>query len=388
MASHGNASRRPGLSQSSPPVVTAGMVAVDRAAGELRRNSAVVIDDERGAVLAQAAETMTADSLAALARLSNGNVSLALTARRASVLRLVGAGPGIVTLPIADDMDGAVIRSLIDPTCPAADVLPDAVILRPEIGDSRARAAIMLAKLAQLLPAALIAPLPDRSAEAAARFAAEHDLLRVPARAIVQYPRHVAATLQRVSEARVPLRAAENARVVGFRPADGSAEQFAIVIGDPAGHQPALCRLHSECFTGDLLGSLRCDCGAQLQAALELMGEAGHGVLLYLAHEGRGIGLINKLRAYQLQDQGFDTLDANRQLGFEPDERSFKDAAVMLRHLGLARVRLLTNNPTKVERLIEEGIEVVERVPHAIAANRHNQAYLETKARRAGHLLD
>jgi GTP cyclohydrolase II len=375
------------LSQSSPPDVTAGMVAVDRAAGELRRNSAVVIDDDHGAVLAQAAETATTDSLASLARLSHGNVSLALTARRASVLDLVGAGPGVVTLPIAAGMDGAVIRSLIDPTCPVADALPEAFILRPEIGDSRARAAIMLAKLAQLLPAALIAPLSDRSPEAAALFAAEHNLLRVPVRAIVHYPRHVAATLQPVSEARVPLNAAENVRVVGFRPADGSAEQFAIVIGDPAGHQPALCRLHSECFTGDLLGSLRCDCGPQLQAALDLMGEAGHGVLLYLAHEGRGIGLINKLRAYQLQDCGLDTVDANQHLGFEPDERTYRAAAVMLRHLGIERVRLLTNNPAKVEALAREGVSVIERIPHATAPNRHNLGYLTTKASRSGHLL-
>jgi GTP cyclohydrolase II len=252
------------LNQSSPANVTADMVAVDRAAGELRRNCAVVIDDDRGAVLAQAAEAVTADNLASLARLSDGGVSLALTARRASLLRLVGAGPGIVIIPIGDGLDGAAIRSLIDPTCPGPGALADVPLVRPEIGDSRARAAVMLAKLAQLLPAALIAPLQDRSAKAAARLAAEHDLLRVPARAILHYPRYVAATLQPVSEARVPLSVAEDARVVGFRPADGSAEQFAIVIGDPAGHQPALCRLHSECFTGDLLGSLRCDCGPQL----------------------------------------------------------------------------------------------------------------------------
>jgi GTP cyclohydrolase II len=375
------------LSQASPPDVTAGMVAVDRAAGELRRNSAVIIDDDHGGVLAQAAETVTADSLASLAQRSNGSVSLALTARRASVLKLVGAGPGIVTLPIADGMEVALIRSLIDPTCPAPGELSAAGVLRPEIGDGRARAAVMLAKLAQLLPAALIAPLPDPSAEAAARVAAEHDLLRVPARAIVHYPRSVAATLQPVSEARVPLGVAEDARVVGFRPADGSAEQFAILIGDPAGNQPALCRVHSECFTGDLLGSLRCDCGAQLQAALELMGEAGHGVLLYLAHEGRGIGLINKLRAYQLQDCGLDTVDANQHLGFEPDERSYRAAAVMLRHLGIDRVRLLTNNPAKVEALAREGVSVVERIPHATAPNRHNLGYLSTKASRSGHLL-
>jgi GTP cyclohydrolase II len=217
--------------------------------------------------------------------------------------------------------------------------------------------------------------------------AIESDLARVDAAAIAAYADLAAETLHPVAEARLPLAAAENARIIGFRPADGSIEQFAIVIGAPAEHQPSLCRIHSECFTGDLLGSLRCDCGWQLQAALRLMGEAGHGVLLYLAHEGRGIGLINKLRAYQLQDAGLDTIDANRQLGFEADERTFKDAAVMLRHLGIARVRLLTNNPTKVDRLVEEGIAVIERVPHQIVANRHNQAYLETKARRAGHLL-
>jgi GTP cyclohydrolase II len=362
------------------------MVAVERATGELRRHGAVIIDDEHGAVLAQAAETASAHSLATLERLSNQKVCLALTARRASVLGLVGAGPGIVTLSLGDGMSGAVIRSLIDPTG-APEALPDGRLLRPEIGDSRARAAVMLAKLAQLLPAALVAPLPDRSPEAAGRVAAEHNLLRVPARAIVQYQSNVTLTLQPVSEARVPLSARENARVVGFRPADGSAEQFAIVIGDPARHQPALCRLHSECFTGDLLGSLRCDCGLQLQAALDLMGEAGHGVLLYLAHEGRGIGLINKLRAYQLQDCGLDTVDANQHLGFEPDERSYRAAAVMLRHLGIERVRLLTNNPAKVEALASEGVSVVERVPHATTPNRHNLGYLATKVSRSGHLL-
>jgi GTP cyclohydrolase II len=375
------------LSQDSSPDIAAAMVAVDRAAGELRRNGAVIIDDDRGAALAQAAETASADDVAALARTSRGNVSLALTAHRASVLKLVSAGPGIVTLPVSDGMDEAAIRYLIDPTCAAAEGAPAALILRPEIGDSRARAAVMLAKLAHLLPAALLAPLADPGPEAVARLVAEHNLLRVPAYAIVHYLRDVATTLQPVSEARVPLGGAEDARVVGFRPADGSAEQFAILIGDPANHQPALCRVHSECFTGDLLGSLRCDCGPQLQEALRLLGAAGHGVLLYLAHEGRGIGLINKLRAYQLQDLGLDTVDANQHLGFDPDERTYRAAAVMLHHLGIERVRLLTNNPAKVEALGREGISVVERIPHATAPNRYNLGYLTTKASRSGHLL-
>ena len=225
-------------------------------------------------------------------------------------------------------------------------------------------------------------------AEIDEKLRADERLARVPVAAITAYPKLAADSLRPVSEAWVPLAAAEDARLIGFRPADGGAEQFAIVIGDPARHQPALCRLHSECFTGDLLGSLRCDCGPQLEHALERIGQAGHGVLLYLAHEGRGIGLINKLRAYQLQDGGLDTLDANQQLGFEPDERTYRSAAVMLRHLGIGKVRLLTNNPAKVDALTREGIEVVERVAHAMAPNRHNHVYLTTKARRAGHLLD
>ena len=373
------------MSDCRDPEIVAGMVAVDRAAGDLRRSGVVIIDDGDRSALAQAAETVTGGNFNALMELAQTRPSLALTAHRASVLKLVGAGPGIVSLPVSGLMDAAAIRGLIDPTCP----VPTSGLLElgPEIGDSRARAAVMLCKLAQLLPAALLVPLPDPGPELGARIAARHNLLRVSARAIMEYPRHVAATLQPVSEARVPLRTVEDARVVGFRPADGSAEQFAIVIGDPAAHQPALCRLHSECFTGDLLGSLRCDCGPQLQEALTVLGAAGHGVLLYLAHEGRGIGLINKLRAYQLQDRGLDTVDANQHLGFEPDERSYRAASVMLGHLGIRAVRLLTNNPAKVEALTREGVRVVERIAHATPPNPHNVDYLITKASRSGHLL-
>jgi GTP cyclohydrolase II len=146
-------------------------------------------------------------------------------------------------------------------------------------------------------------------------------------------------------------------------------------------------RLHSECFTGDLLGSLRCDCGDQLRGAIAEIARAGSGVLLYLAQEGRGIGLVNKLRAYQLQDDGFDTVDANEQLGFDADERVYLPAAEMLRQLGFERVRLLTNNPEKVAAMTRCGIGVVERVPHVFPANGHNERYLRTKATRSGHWL-
>ena len=160
-----------------------------------------------------------------------------------------------------------------------------------------------------------------------------------------------------------------------------------MVIGKPSPDKPVLTRLHSECFTGDLLGSLRCDCGDQLRGAIAEIDRAGGGLLLYLAQEGRGIGLVNKLRAYELQDRGFDTVDANEQLGFEADERLYLPAAQMLRELGFPQVRLLTNNPGKVDGLVRHGIDVVERVPHRFPVNPHNAAYLRTKAARGGHLF-
>ncbi|MGE3741535.1 MAG: GTP cyclohydrolase II, partial [Geminicoccaceae bacterium] len=194
-------------------------------------------------------------------------------------------------------------------------------------------------------------------------------------------------SLRPVSEARVPLADVEDVRIVAFRPADGGTEQYAILVGQPERQEAPLVRLHSECFTGDLLGSLRCDCGDQLRGAIRRMAHEGAGVLLYLAQEGRGIGLPNKLRAYMLQDSGLDTVEANHHLGFGSDERDFWAAAAMLRQLGIGRVRLLTNNPSKIAQLRHYGIEVAGRVPHMFAANKHNRRYLLTKAERSGHLL-
>ena len=157
-----------------------------------------------------------------------------------------------------------------------------------------------------------------------------------------------------MADAAVPLAGAEQARIVAFRPDDGGMEHLAIIIGTPQPDQPLLLRLHSECFTGDLLGSLRCDCGEQLRGAIQAMAEAGAGIVLYLMQEGRGIGLVNKLRAYTLQDRGADTLDANEQLGFDADERVYLPAAQMLHHLGFRKVRLMTNNPQKVAALVTD----------------------------------
>jgi GTP cyclohydrolase II len=189
-----------------------------------------------------------------------------------------------------------------------------------------------------------------------------------------------------VTRARVPLEDAEHTELVAFRSEDGGPENYAIVIGEPRRDRPVLMRLHSECFTGDLLGSLKCDCGPQLRGAIKAIAKAGGGIVLYLAQEGRGIGIINKLRAYRLQDQGFDTLEANERLGFEAEERLYGVAAKMLKLLGFRSVKLMTNNPDKIAGLKAEGIAVTKRMPHKMGENAHNRFYLATKAK-AGHLL-
>ncbi len=195
-----------------------------------------------------------------------------------------------------------------------------------------------------------------------------------------------ATSLRIASRARLPTRFAEQAEIVAFRSDEDGAEHVALLIGAPSG-KPPLVRLHSECLTGDVLGSLKCDCGPQLDAALKAIAASGWGILLYLRQEGRGIGLVNKLRAYALQDQGFDTVDANLRLGFADDERHYTLAARMLVALAQDEVRLLTNNPRKVEGLESAGIRVSERVPLKAGGNSHNRRYLETKRSRSGHAL-
>ena len=180
--------------------------------------------------------------------------------------------------------------------------------------------------------------------------------------------------------------ASQAGRVHVFRPEDGGEDHYAIEIGRPDRSAPVLARLHSACFTGDVLGSLKCDCGPQLRAALARMGAEGAGILLYLNQEGRGIGLANKLRAYSLQDQGFDTVEANHRLGFEDDERDFRLGSGILRKLGFSTVRLMTNNPRKMSMMQANGIDVAERVPLIVGQTDQNAAYLATKIARSGHL--
>jgi len=234
------------------------------------------------------------------------------------------------------------------------------------------------------LPAALVVPL---SSTAAARELAQAERLTGLSARDEMEAEAAAIKLVPVAAARVPLSISEAGRVHVFRPSDGGEEHYAVEIGAPSRSEPVLTRLHSACFTGDLFESLKCDCGPQLHAALRQIAEAGAGVLLYLNQEGRGIGHANKMRAYSLQDQGFDTVEANHRLGFEDDERDFRIGAEILKALGFKSARLMTNNPKKVEGLSSCGVKVVERVPLAVGVNPHNVEYLKTKSKKSGHLL-
>lgn len=366
----------------------ASLRAVDRATGDLRRGDPVLVRPDIGpALLITAAESTTDEGLDRMAALGGGIPSVILTGQRAVTLGLDDRPDGVLQLGLARRPDSSWVRALADPleTVPKGSLNGVTGPHFAEDSKTGAVAATRLLKLARLLPAALA--IEVERPLATDRLAATSDILSVAAFDIDHYQAHAARSLRRVADARVPLDGAEVTDIVAFRPTDGGQEHLAIVIGAPSPDHPVLVRMHSECFTGDLLGSLRCDCGPQLRGAVSEIANQGGGILLYMAQEGRGIGLINKLRAYRLQDADFDTVDANEMLGYEADERLYLPAAEILRQLGFARVRLMTNNPAKVNDLSALGIEVVERVPHIFPANGHNEFYLHTKKVRSGHLI-
>ncbi len=365
--------------------------AIHRAAAELRRGTPVLLQDtghgtgpRPDALVVMAAETAGADGLSDFAALAAADPVLLLSSVRAAALLRRPAGPdAVAALQTYSLLDPATLRGIADPT--AEQMLKQPLKLVP--APAQAQAALALAKLARLLPAVLAAP----AVTDAGQVAANRALLTASGQDALSHPDREAARLVKVAEAHVPLAGAPDARVAAFRAPDGGIEHLAILIGQPEQPglaAPPLARVHSECFTGDLLGSLRCDCGLQLRGALQRMAQDGAGVLLYLAQEGRGIGLAGKLRAYALQDHGLDTVDANRALGWQADERNFMVAATMLQQLGIGSVRLLTNNPDKIAALAACGITVAAREPLVVAPNGVNDHYLATKARRFGHLLD
>ena len=362
---------------------------VERAAGDFRRGMPVFIRAARGeeSGLAVAAETVRDATLALLGG-KGGPQSLVLTHARATTLKVRLYTPEVVLIP-SPGKSAEQIRTIADPAADLDHPLKGPFEAAREAPPESATASVKLAKLAGLLPAAVLYPIAEDAGEA---FAAANGISSVSAAAITSFESQSALGLELILRARLPLEGAENTELVAFRPVDGGPEHYAVIIGDKgsaalATPGPVLARLHSECFTGDLLGSLKCDCGDQLRGAIEAIARAGGGILLYLAQEGRGIGLMNKLRAYRLQDEGFDTLEANERLGFQTDERLYDIAARMLTLLGYNAVKLMTNNPEKIRALEAAGIRVAERVPHSFPDNVHNRDYLRAKADKGGHLL-
>lgn len=369
---------------------------VDRAQTELKHGRAIRLIDrdspdgvvDAGCVLV-AVEALTPTRLRWLSSLG-APLQLLLTIERALALGFPLSAPGpkagaSVRLPLPTGISLDAVQALAAVASdgpPAPDTLP--VPSADGLVAGRARAmdsALQLAKRARLIPALLVV---DASAEMEPSLAAEQ-LLWVAASDVALTPVGGGRTLRRISDAQVPIAAHDDCELVLFREDHGGAEHVAIVVGQPDFGQPVPVRLHSSCLTGDLLGSLRCDCGDQLRRAIERLAETG-GVLLYLEQEGRSIGLANKLRAYRLQDEGLDTIDADRYLGFAADDRDYGAAVQMLESLGIARVRLLTNNPKKIAALEAGGIEVVERLALHGPVNPYNARYIETKQERAGHL--
>jgi len=347
---------------------------VERAIVELRRGRLIDVLDGHGVAVVAAIERLDPDEVSDFVA-ADGSLSLVLTPERGEALGLAGY-PSALEIALPGHTSWESILRLATGMTSIGDEHVEP--FRVGQADSRAAAALTLARHAQIIPALAIRdPAEDR---------ADLPLLQVSVDDIKNYPLICGREIQRVSRARVPLAASENCEFIVYRERFRDAEHVAIVIDTPDSDKPVPVRLHSACLTGDLLASLRCDCGDQLRGAVERIAKVGGGVVLYLAQEGRGIGLVNKLRAYALQEQGLDTLQADRHLGFRADERDYAVACAMLKDLGIDRVVLLTNNPNKMAALDVCEIEVVSRMPLPAPANKHNAHYLRTKREHAGHL--
>jgi GTP cyclohydrolase II len=349
----------------------AGHVAVERGIAEFRSGRPVIITRASVAALVLPVDGMTDGRLASFRRLCAPVAPhLVVTQRRAQALGLAATGP--IGLALAGE-DAAAVMALAANA--RIERRLEVVAAGPVAG-----AAIELAKRAQKLPALLVA-------DAANTPSCDPPLLSITADDIMRFHRAVIESLAVAAEADVPLNGGVPARFVIFRDAIGGSS-VAVIVGSPDLHEPVPLRLHSACLTGDVFESRRCDCGDQLRLALRRLEEQGGGVILYLEQEGRGLGLANKMRAYQLQDAGRDTIDANSALGFDDDERDYGVAVRMLQILGVKRVKLLTNNPAKLDGLTQAGIEVSGRIPLHGPVNADNRRYLTAKATRAGHKLD
>ena len=349
-----------------------GQTEVNRCVAEFHARRPVLVAGGGETLLALPVEGLDAQRLAEFTALcAPAMPRLVVTARRAHAMGLPIIAPAELQLSAGANF-AAIVALVADANATHSGEAKPA--------RAAAAAAVELAKLSQGLPAVLVA-------EVAPSLAAKHNIVTVDASAVVHFGDEMIRTLTIASKAYVPLDSGRRARFVIFRDAMGGS-QTAIIVGKPDLSKPVLVRLHSACLTGDVFGSRRCDCGDQLNLAIKRIEDVGGGIVLYPAQEGRGLGLANKMRTYQMQDDGLDTVDANTTLGFDDDERDYGVAARMLQLLDCPRVVLLTNNPHKLDGLAEYGIEIVSRMPIEAPVNPDNRRYLTAKAARAGHRLN
>jgi GTP cyclohydrolase II len=348
-----------------------GQLAVDRAIAEFRAGRPVVVEAGDRCVLAASVEGLDATAGAVLEGLACGTARLILSGPRLHYLGAPDRAPAAVALPSVD-------LARVERLALGEDPKLDAPLSPLAPGEE---AALRLTHLAALLPALIVVPLDDDRLASA-------PVARAPAAAILAYTRRQDAGLHIVSRAKVPLEDAPQSEFVIFRGGEGLRDQAAVIVGAPDLDQPVSVRLHSACLTGDLFGSLKCDCGDQLRMTARFMAEHDGGIILYLDQEGRGNGLASKIKAYRLQAEGLDTYDADEVLGFDHDQRGFSFAADMLRQLGVRRVRILTNNPNKIDALVDAGLDVVSEQRVHGRSTPQNAGYLAAKRDRAGHSID
>jgi len=396
------------------------LCSMEEAISDLQAGKFIIVVDDEGREnegdLVLPAEKVTPEAVNFMVTHAKGLLCMPMTAERLDELQipLVSTEHTPTALPTAFTVSidyknntttgisasdrSATINALIDPNCQPDDfarpghLFPlryhkGGVLMRP----GHTEAIIDLCNIGGLYPAGVVCEIMKDDGDMARmpdleEFAQKHDLKILSIAQLIAHRRRNETLIERVAEARLPSKYGEF-KIVAYRSAVDPGEHIALTIGDWTENDPVLSRIHSECLTGDVFGSLRCDCGEQMDLALQTLGQAGTGALLYMRQEGRGIGLHNKIKAYSLQDTGLDTVDANKQLGFDSDLRHYDIAAQMLLDLGIKKIRLLTNNPKKVVGLTGLGVEIVDRVEIEVPPNDENLDYLETKKTRMGHFL-